>query len=296
MTTGATGSGGPGGEPEEPGAEGPVWQRPYARWLAAALAAMAGFALVVALLQSDEHTVAGTDPTPSATATPSASASPSASPTPSPSATASEQASPGPTGSPAASPTGAAPGAVDRSTAVWPVEGSDVSYADPVSAAGGFATDFVGFTAPVVGEFQQGDARSGEVEVRPRADGPVTTVLVRQLSGEDTWSVLGAVTASIELTEPATSAVISSPVTVRGSALAFEGTVVVQVREDGRREPLGEGFVTGGGDVMRPFEGTVDFAPPSQERGALVLLTESAEDGQVWEAAVVRVGLEQAGR
>ena len=231
--------------------------------------------------------------TPSATPSASPTASPSAT-APTPSAAAPATPAPArPAPSPAASPTGAA-GAVDRSTAVWPVEGSDVSYPDPVAAATGFATDFVGFQAPVVGAFQQGDARSGEVEVRPRADGPVTTVLVRQLSGEDTWSVLGAVTAGIELTEPAASAVISSPVTVRGSALAFEGTVLVEVREDGRREPLGEGFVTAGGDVMRPFEGTIDFAPPSQEHGALVLFTESAEDGQVWEASVLRVGLEPA--
>ena len=69
MTTGTTGPSGQGDEPggQEPGGQGPGGQRPYARWVAAGLAAMAGFALVIALLQSDEDTVAGPDPTPSAT-------------------------------------------------------------------------------------------------------------------------------------------------------------------------------------------------------------------------------------
>ena len=50
-----------------------------------------------------------------------------------------------------------------------------------MSAARGFATDYVGFTDPIVGEFQQGDARSGEVPVQATVIGPITTVLVRQL-------------------------------------------------------------------------------------------------------------------
>jgi nucleoid-associated protein YgaU len=74
------------------------------------------------------------------------------------------------------------------------------------AAATGFATELVGFTDPVVGEFQQGDARSGEVEVRAAADGPVTTVLVRQVGSDDTWSVLGAATAQIVPTTPAPGA------------------------------------------------------------------------------------------
>ena len=47
---------------------------------------------------------------------------------------------------------------VDTSTAVWPAASSSTRYSDPVSAARGFATDYVGFTDPIVGEFQQGDA------------------------------------------------------------------------------------------------------------------------------------------
>lgn len=193
--------------------------------------------------------------------------------------------------SPAASapPAPPAPPAVDRSTAVWPVSGSAVTYDDPVDAARGFAVDYLGFTSPVVGAFRQGDSRSGEVPVQPLATGPETTVLVRQLSGEQTWSVLGASTGQIEVTEPATSAVVRSPLDVRGSAQAFEGNVLVQVRQDGRTAPLGEMPMTGGGDQMRDFSGTVTFAAPTAGFGALVVLSHSAKDGSVWQAAVQRL-------
>jgi hypothetical protein len=184
---------------------------------------------------------------------------------------------------------------VDRATAVWPVEGSGEAFTDPVAAARSFATDFLHFQSPLVGDFQQGDSRSGEVEVRAKASGAVTTVLVRQLSGEDTWSVLGAATELIEITEPDTGAAISSPLGVRGAALAFEGTVQVEVREDGRPDAIGSGYVTGGGDIMRPFEGRITFPTPASERGALVLYTVSMEDGQVWSATVIRVAFQTTG-
>lgn len=195
------------------------------------------------------------------------------------------------TAAPTSAPTTTPAPEVDHTTAIWPAAGASARFTDPVAAARSFATAFLGFESPVVGSFLAGDSRSGEVEVRPRTDGPVTTVLVRQLSGADTWYVLGSTTAAIEITSPAALATIRSPVTVRGAAHAFEGTVQVEVRQDGTAGPIGEGFVTGGGDQMRPFEGTIGFDPPTASFGALVLLTRSAEDGQVWEAAAIRVRL-----
>ena len=193
---------------------------------------------------------------------------------------------------PTTSPTTTPAPEVDHTTAIWPAAGDEARFTDPVAAARSFATAFLGFEAPVVGDFLAGDTRSGEVEVRPIADGPVTTVLVRQLTGADTWYVLGSATAAIEITSPDALTTIRSPVTVRGSAHAFEGTVQVEIRQDGTAGPIGAGFVTGGGDQMRPFEGTVGFDPPTARFGALVLLTRSAENGQVWEAAAIRVGLD----
>ena len=175
-----------------------------------------------------------------------------------------------------------------ENTAVWPLPNSDDSFATPREAAESFAVNFLGFEDPIVGEFQQGDSRSGEVEIRPIATGPVTTVLVRQLTGEETWSVLGSATANIEVTEPEAMAAISSPVSVAGRALAFEGNVNVSVRSDDGGK-LGEGFVTGGGDEMRPFTGSVAFETPGTPYGAMVFATYSAMDGSLWEASSFRV-------
>ena len=176
-------------------------------------------------------------------------------------------------------------------TAVWPTAASTTRYPTPEAAAQGFATAYVHMANPVIGPFEQGDARSGEVPVQPSASGPVTTVLVRQLGPDNSWWVLGAGTAAINLTEPVWDALISSPVTLKGTAVAFEGTVQTQVREDNNSKPLGEGFVTGGSTGMVPFDGTLSFTKPSASYGAIALYTTSAKDGTVMEAMVIRVRL-----
>lgn len=174
-------------------------------------------------------------------------------------------------------------------SAVWPWFDSDVRFDDPVDAARAFAEQYVGFTDPVVGPFLQGDGRSGEVEIRPTADGPDTVVFVRQLGPGDQWWVLGAATGHIEIDSPSGLETIANPVRVSGRALAFEGTVGLLLLADGSPTPLADGFVTGGGAEMGPFEGVFDYDTPEVAGGALVLVTESAEDGRVWSAAVVRV-------
>lgn len=255
----------PAGRPPEPPA--PPRRRPA--WLIVALVVAIGViaALGAVLLwpESDTDDVA-TEPT--TTLAPTTTATP----TTEPSTTATT-----------------APAPVDTSTAVFPSGAGETRYDDPVEAARAFAVDFVGFTDPIVGDFMQGDARSGEVEVRPLADGPVTTVFVRQLGSDGAWWVLGAATANIAIDAPAAGESISSPVAVTGSALAFEGTVNVEVRQDGAGEPIGTGVVTGGGDVLRPFSGEIEFSTPTEQYGAMVFLTRSERDGRVWEAAVLRV-------
>ena len=196
------------------------------------------------------------------------------------------------TATPAPTTTAAPPTTVplDTTTAVYPTAGSSVRFDEPTDAARSFAVDFVGFVDPVVGEFQQGDSQSGEIEIRPSTSGPVTTVLVRRLG--ESWWVLGAATANIELRDPAALAQISSPVRLRGVSTAFEANVSVEIREDGARRPLGDGFVMGGSMGEKgPFDGTVTFAQPSAAMGAVVLYTTSMENGRVWEAGVVRVRL-----
>jgi hypothetical protein len=195
-----------------------------------------------------------------------------------------ETTSPAPTTAPAAT-------AIDRSTVIWPFAGSAVRYTDPVDAARTFATTYLRFQAPVVGAFQQGDTRSGEVQIRATGTGPVTTVMVRPVTSDDAWFVLGAATTNIDVTIPGAGSEIASPVHIAGRAHTFEGNVVVEIREDGATGPIGKGVVTGGGDEMRPFQGDIPFETAGSAYGALVFFTESAENGQVWEAAALPVRL-----
>lgn len=181
------------------------------------------------------------------------------------------------------------PPSVDASTAVWPYVESDVRYTSPAGAAKAFATEFLKFESPVFGEFRAGDGRSGELEMRPRVNGPVTTILIRQLN-DGNWWILGATTPNIQINEPAALASVASPVRLRGTSTAFEANVQTEVRQDGSTKSLGEGFVMGGSNgELGPFDGILAFEKPSAGHGAIVLYTSSAENGQVWEAAVVRV-------
>ena len=192
----------------------------------------------------------------------------------------------------AASTTTAPP--VALSTAVWPTVASGVRYKTPVSAARAFALEYLHFVDPVVGQFQQGDSRSGEVPIRTTVEnksiGPTTTVIVRQLDGA--WWVLGAATPNITLTQPAALAQISSPVRLRGTSTAFEATVNVSIRQDDVAKPLVDGIVMGGSNgQMGPFNASFTFAKPTSSYGAVVLYTISPANGNVAEATVIRVRL-----
>lgn len=179
---------------------------------------------------------------------------------------------------------------VQSETAVWPFADRAQRFDDPVAAARSFAVDYLGFVDPVLSPFQSGDSRSGEVPIRPRSDGPVTTVFVRQLGPDDNWWVLGSMSPSLLLSAPEVLSVISSPVPLAGQSTAFEATITVEIRQDGTTDPLGSTFTMGGSmGEMGPFSTTVAFDAPTAAGGAVVLETRSAEDGSLWEASVVRV-------
>ena len=178
----------------------------------------------------------------------------------------------------------------DTIAAVFPSATSATRYSDPIAAVNGFATEFVGFSDPFLGSFRQGDARSGEVDVRPFAEGPVTTVFVRRLGPDDAWYVIGTATANIVVTAPTPTTTITSPVALTGSSTAFEGTVQVQVRVDGRTDPIATGFVTGGANgELGPFQSALAFPAPGSASGSVAFFTVSAENGSILEVAVVRV-------
>ncbi len=132
-------------------------------------------------------------------------------------------------------------------------------------------------------------ARSGEVVVQGTARGPRTTVLVRMLGTDGSWWVLGSATPNIQLSAPAVSATIASPVRLRGSSSAFEATVNVSIRADDRSQPLAEGYVMGGSTQLGPFDATMAFARSPSRFGAIVMYTMSSATGRVAEATVIRV-------
>src|SRR5262245_4886547 len=263
---------------------GPASARdPNRRWLVAALVTViAVIAALVAVIAwpDDGDDTASTEPTTTVTTAPPTTETPTTAP---------------PTTAPTtAPPTTAAPTvppAVDTTTAVFP-SADATRYGDPVAAARAFAVDFVGFTDPVVGPYRAGDNRSGEVVIRAKSTGPATTVMLRRLGTDGSWWVIGAATENVTVTSPEAGEVIGNPVTVTGSALAWEGNGKGEIRQDGTRAPLGTGVFTGGGDVVRPFSGSVGYTTPSQPYGALVLVTHSAEDGRVWQATVLRVAFD----
>jgi len=180
--------------------------------------------------------------------------------------------------------------AVATNSAVWPFVVGSTRYGDPVQAAKGFAVTYLGFVAPVVGAFMQGDSRSGEVAIRADSAGPVTTVMVRKLSPDDTWWVLGASTPNLQLQSPVWDSSIATPVTLAGLSTAFEATVNVEIRQDDSLTPLTSDIVMGGANgQMGPFRKEVGFTEPSAKGGAIVLKTLSAKDGYISEASVLRV-------
>lgn len=187
-----------------------------------------------------------------------------------------------------------------RSQAIWPRPSSTTRFTDPVKVARSYARFYAGFADPVVGAFRQGDSRSGEVPVRPKAgSGPETTVLVRELS-DNRWYVIGATTADITLTTPQTGAQITCPQQLSGTALAFEGTVQVRIdayQPDGKRVFVGQGFVTGGGGPAAPFSSKLSCRIPSgiESYGVVTLYTvdETGETNPpaTWEAVSIPVKL-----
>ena len=175
-------------------------------------------------------------------------------------------------------------------TAIWPFTSTVTRFGDPVLAAQAFATAYLGFVNPIMGAFEQGDSRSGEVLVRATPNGPATTIMVRQLTPANSWWVLGASCPDIIVTAPSLSGRISSPVVVQGRSTAYEAVVNVELLQDGTLAPLKTDTVMGGSmGFMGPFKKSILFASPSSRAGALSFRTISPKDGHVIEASVIRV-------
>ena len=176
--------------------------------------------------------------------------------------------------------------------ALWPPPGSRSSFATPERAADDFARRFLGMATPQVipGRVTVGGDEA-VAELRPLpTGGPKTTLLLRRV-GARGWVVVSSNAERIEVSQPSPGAKVGSPLSVRGRAQAFEGTVEVEVRRDGAIAPVGTSFGTGGGTEVLPFEATVSFARPSVPRGTLVVSEPRADDDTQGPAAatVIRI-------
>lgn len=210
---------------------------------------------------------------------------------------------------------GATPLRPDGFAGIWPfatqgeadayADGDDTLFRNVVDTAREFARRYVGMVDPVAigpaspaGQVVEvkigfGTGEGGRPVPDPR---PTMTVRLRSVGDRDgdrnPWTVVGATSEQILVDAPKPLDRVSSPLSVGGRAHAFEGTVTVEVREDGMvaGQSLGKGFVTGGGDALRPFSGSVPFRSPAKPGGAVLFYELSAADGQgVLRATVVRV-------
>jgi spore germination protein GerM len=205
------------------------------------------------------------------------------------------------------------PADTPESVGIWPFavradvaayeSGTDRTFTEPVATARAFAIRYLGMDNPVDFGFRPSGG-GGSVALGPRyGEGrtplanpqPTFTALLHQVGGQGNtgyWTVAEVTSPNIVVATPAPGTKVGSPVRLTGQAHAFEGTVNVAVREDGMLagRSLGEGFVTGGGDMLRPFTGSVSFRSPSKPAGAIVFTEISPADGQgILRAAVVRV-------
>jgi hypothetical protein len=146
--------------------------------------------------------------------------------------------------------------------AIWPA--AQVVFATPQEAATDFVRSVLG-VAPVLGEYQGGDARSGEIEVfSPGEATPVGRGLLflRRLGPDDGWFVIGAANPNAAISAPeANAAVPAGPLTVEGVARGFESTVVVTAFLAGDADAVIDQVITSGGalDTPEPYRVTLDL-------------------------------------
>lgn len=171
--------------------------------------------------------------------------------------------------------TTSSPSGLDQ-PAIWP--GADTVFSTPEEAAEDFVSTALGVPSSL-GEFMQGDSRSGEIEVvfAPE-DGVSSTVrsvlLLRQLGPSDGWYVLAAVNDSITIDAPESMAEVSADIlTVEGSGRGFEGTLHVAARVAGAAEDLDEQIAQAGSlETPEPFSVELDLSSATAGDTVMVIV------------------------
>jgi len=159
--------------------------------------------------------------------------------------------------------------------AIWPA--ADVVFTTPEAAAEDFVTQVLR-VPPALGEFQQGDARSGEIELLSLGEGgssPVvrSLLLLRQLGPDDGWFVLAAVNENASITSPAQGATVAAgPLTVQGVARGFEANVNVRAFVAGNASTDLDQQITMGGSMETPEPISVTLDLSGAAAGDIVTL------------------------
>lgn len=242
-----------------------VRPHPLARPILIACLTVPALVLAACGVDGGDAPVATASPTAAVTDDPTAPAEPTASPTSVGTAT--------PSGGPTAT---ASEGVGLGQPVLWPAP--DVVLATPEEAAAGFVEEVLD-TPPSLGELQQGDARSGEIEVLSPGEGggtpvPRGTLLLRQLGPDDGWYVIGAVSDVQRITAPeALAEVPAGPLAVEGEGRGFEATLIVSAHLPGEAEPVAQAIAQGGAFAdPEPFSVTLDLSgvEPGQTVGIVV--------------------------
>lgn len=186
--------------------------------------------------------------------------------------------------SPGAAPAAAAVQQLDQ-PAVWPA--ADVVFATPEEAAADFVSSVLIEGEPTLGEFQQGDARSGEIEVlfageTGDLDPPQTkgTLILRQLGPSDGWFVLAATSPGATIGIPAAGATVAAgPLTVAGEGRGFESTLAVTAFSPGVFEsPIDTQIGAGGAfEELEPYSVELDLS--TAQPGDVVAIVVRGDSG-----------------
>ena len=160
--------------------------------------------------------------------------------------------------------------------AIWPA--ADVVFTEPEAAAADFVTKALG-VPPKLGEFQQGDARSGEIEVYVAGEGvvaptaPRSLLLLRQLGPDDGWFVIAAANENATISSPEPAAEVpAGPLAAEGVAQGFEASVSVTAFLAGDADAQLDQVVTQAGNFDGPLPWSVSLDLSGAAPGDIVAL------------------------
>jgi hypothetical protein len=172
---------------------------------------------------------------------------------------------------------------------------SPTGFGTPEEAAEAFMATFFPDSTATLGEFQQGDNRSGEMEVlRPNEGGGTANVaatLLLRIDDFDNWQVFAAVNPFVTIEEPeAGIEVRRAPLTVSGVGRGFEANLNIRAMDlDGVE--VAQAIGTGGSAAEPlPYAVELDLSEVSPVTPLLIVTSGGVGlEGDPGEFAAIRV-------